>query len=85
MTYNTNIIALTCYKGLREGSIDVTQRAKSLTTRQLLDNCVFNFGRIFDSIRDTLLYFNGDTRGQYNIPYEAGLGLGNAIYLILQQ
>jgi hypothetical protein len=85
ITYNTNIIAETCYKGLTEGTLSVTRRAESLNTKQLINNIVFNFGRVFDSIRDTLLYFNGDTRGQFLIPYEAGLGIGNAIYLVLQQ
>lgn len=42
----------------------------------IIDNVVYNFGDIFDSVRDTILFVSSSSRGQYNIPYDAGYGIG---------
>ena len=42
----------------------------------VIDNFVFNFGDIFDALRDTVLYFSTSSRGEYNVPYDAGYGVG---------
>lgn len=49
-----------------------------------MDNFVFNFGDIFDSIRDTILFFRSSSRGQFSVPYDAGYGLGYAVYEVMQ-
>lgn len=30
-----------------------------------------------------ILFFTDDARGEYNVPYDAGYGLGTALYLIM--
>lgn len=31
-----------------------------------------------------VLFFTDDARGEYNVPYDAGYGVGYAIYLVLK-
>jgi hypothetical protein len=45
---------------------------------------IFQFGNIFDALRDVLLFVNDDDRGEYDLPYDAGYGLGTATYLVLK-
>ena len=54
-----------------------------LTPKIAMDNFIYKFGDIFDAIRDVILFLTADDRGEYNLPSDAGYGLGTAIYLIL--
>ena len=46
-------------------------------------NVVYNFGHIFDGIRDTYLFFVEDPRGNDKAVYQAGFNLGQAIYYLI--
>ena len=48
-----------------------------------MDNFIYNFGDVFDSLRDGVLFFASDTRGVDRAPYEAGYAFGNGFYYIL--
>ena len=85
MTYNSDIIARSCYLSMKEGINGVESQFSLLTTKQIINNIVFNFGKIFDAVRDSILFFTGDSRGQYNIPYDAGFGFGSALALIMKK
>ena len=84
MMYNVDPITQACYKGFKEVGASTYNNALLLTPRVFLDNIIFNFGNIFDSIRDVLLFFTDDDRGEYDLPYDAGYGLGNAVYLVFK-
>lgn len=49
-----------------------------------MENTIFNFGTIFDSIRDSILFLSSSDRGKFTIPYDAGYGIGNAIYFMFK-
>jgi hypothetical protein len=46
-------------------------------------NIVYNFGTVFDSIRDAILFYAGSNWGTVTVAYNAGYGVGNAIYYVL--
>ena len=46
-------------------------------------NTVYNFGHIFDNIRDVILYFMEDPRGQTQNVHDAGYNLGLAIFYFI--
>lgn len=43
-------------------------------------NSVYNFGHIFDNLRDAIMYFTEDPRGQVNNVHDAGYNVGLALY-----
>ena len=46
-------------------------------------NLVYNFGMIFDSMREMVLFFMEDSRGQANSVEDAGYDFGLAIFLLI--
>jgi len=46
-------------------------------------NTVYNFGHIFDGIRDTYLFFVEDPRGNPKAVYQMGYNLGQALYYFI--
>ena len=48
-----------------------------------LMNFVYNFGHIFDAIRELVLFFMLDPRGQVNSVHDAGYSLGQSVYYLI--
>lgn len=46
-------------------------------------NIVYNFGIIFDSIRETTLFFMEDPRSISNNVHDAGYNIGLALYFLI--
>lgn len=46
-------------------------------------NTVYNFGHIFDNMRDVYLYFTMNPRGVTNNVHDAGYHLGLAAYFFI--
>merc|ERR1719198_245035 len=46
-------------------------------------NTVYNFGHIFDNLRDVILYFREDPRCQTTSVHDAGYNLGLAMYYFI--
>jgi len=84
MLFNTDPITQACYRSFKEVGVNVWGNIQLLDPRTFIDNLVFSFGKIFDSIRDMILFFNHDQRGEYHVAYDAGFGLGNAVYLLFK-
>ena len=84
MLYNVDSITQACYTSFKEAGINFYQNALYLTPRSFLDNFIFNFGDIFDALRDVSLFMKDDPRGEYDVPYDAGYGLGTAVFLIIK-
>ena len=84
MLYNTDPITQVCYLSIKEVGVNVWSNIQLLDPSTLIDNVVFSFGKIFDSIRDMILFFTQDQRGEYHVPYDAGYGLGTAVYLLFR-
>ncbi len=84
MLYNLDTITQACYRSGREVVDNVSKDVLLIDARTIIDNIIFDFGNIFDSFRDLVLFFMEDNRGDFSVPYDAGYGLGNALYLILR-
>jgi hypothetical protein len=82
--YNVDPITQACYRSFKEFGIGFYANLLLLDPRTVIDNVVYQFGNIFDSLRDVMLFFTDDSRGEFNLPYDAGYGLGNALYLLLK-
>jgi len=82
--YNTDPITQSCYLSFKEVGSNIWGNIQLLDPRTFIDNIVFSFGKIFDSIRDVILFFTQDQRGEYHVPYDAGYGLGTALYLLFK-
>jgi hypothetical protein len=48
-----------------------------------LMNMVYNFGHIFDALRDVYLFFTQDPRGLVDNVHDTGYMMGLAVYLII--
>lgn len=46
-------------------------------------NTVYNFGHIFDGLRDTYLFFVDDPRGNPDAVYQMGFNIGQALYYFI--
>merc|ERR1719198_1306554 len=46
-------------------------------------NTVYNFGHIFDNMRDAFMFFYEDPRGQTNNVHDAGYNVGLAVYYFI--
>lgn len=51
--------------------------------KNYLMNSVYNFGHIFDSVRDAWLFIAQDPRGQINNVYDVGFSLGWATHMFI--
>lgn len=84
MVYNVDSISDVCYKSGVEFVWGLYGYGDKLDLRTAVDNVIFDFGNIFDAFRDTVLFFMDDARGEYDIPYDAGRGIGTALYMVLR-
>lgn len=80
MIYNIHPITLSCYVGNKEGFWGLVAYTYQLYPSAVIDNVVYNFGNIFDAFRDTILFFTASSRGEFNLPYEAGYASGAATW-----
>jgi len=46
-------------------------------------NTVYNFGHIFDNMRDMVFFFQQNPRGQVNSIHDAGYNLGMAVFYLI--
>jgi hypothetical protein len=84
MIYNVHNITSSCGTGVIETINGISYLAGLQYPSSVIDNVVFHFGDIFDALRNTMLYFDHNPRGDFNVPYDAGMGLGHAIYETIQ-
>ena len=83
MIYNTHNITVSCYTGFAEMGRGLSYYVTQLAPSIVMDNTVYNFGNIFDALRDVVLFLVSSPRGEFNLPYEAGYAAGAAIYQIM--
>lgn len=84
MIYNIDNITVSCGRGVIEVTTGLEYLASLQYPSSVIDNFIFNFGDIFDSLRNSILFLNHNPRGDFNVPYDAGYGVGHAIYEVLQ-
>jgi hypothetical protein len=81
VVYNTHNIVVACPTGVRTGWDSVVSREDKFTDpTHYMDNIIFNFGMIFDNVRDAIIWFEYGSYGEANGPYNTGYSLGNSIY-----
>ncbi len=82
--YHTHDLAYECYEGTLEAKEEFLAKKDVYTDpKNLLNNIVFNFGNIFDAIRDALVWFDVGSQGEDEVSYDIGYALGNSFYLVL--
>jgi hypothetical protein len=60
MIYNIDTISKYCYIAMEEGGLGIEKYALQLYPSAVMNNVVYNFGDIFDSIRDSvIMLFSG--------------------------
>jgi len=81
IVYNAYGIYETCPIGFKQGfdSIALVEE-KMKDPKHYMDNLIFNFGLIFDNIRDFYMWLQFGSMGEENGPYNNGFALGNVAY-----
>ena len=83
MVYNVNSITQSCYRTFNEFGLGIYASVSSKDQSALINNFIYSFGDIYDSLRDAIILLTANARGYTNLPYEAGYGLGNAFYVFI--
>ena len=83
MMYNIDSVTNSCLRSFEECGLGLYKYGTLLTPDTIIHNVIFNFGDIYDAIRDVILFMQGDSRGMYNLPYDAGYGIGYSIFMVM--
>ena len=86
ITQNLHPIAFHCWaagENVWDHFYDIIAEQNGYNPKNYIMNSVYNFGHIFDNIRDVILYFTMDPRGQTNSVHDAGFNLGQAVYYFI--
>ena len=79
--YNLHYLYVSCPEGYKLGWKSISAEKKMfLEPTNLMNNIIFNFGHIFDNLRDSIIWFEYGSQGEKNGPYNTGYSLGNAVY-----
>jgi len=62
---------------------DIVVEQNGYNPKTYIMNTVYNFGHIFDGIRDTYLFFVEDPRGNDKAVYQMGYNLGQALFYFI--
>lgn len=62
---------------------DIIAMQNGYDPKNYIMNMVYNFGHIFDNLRDVWLFFEQNPRGQVNSIHDAGYNLGIALYYLI--
>ena len=84
MLYSVDTITESCTRAGIESGFGFDAYYQQLSPKTVINNFIYRFGDIFDSLRDVILFLTDDNRGVYNLPYEAGYGLGTAVYYVIK-
>ena len=82
--YKSDSLLNDCYNGAFEAGNTASNYGKmSKDPQYIAYNLVFNFGQMYNSIKDVALYFKGDPKAKATSAFNAGLELGKFVYLCL--
>ena len=62
---------------------DIIAMQNGYDPKNYIMNSVYNFGHIFDNMRDMVFFFQQNPRGQVNSIHDAGYNLGMAVYYLI--
>lgn len=62
---------------------DVFVEQNGYNPKNYIMNVIYNFGHIFDSLRDAWLFLLEDPRGQVTNVYDCGFSIGWATYMVI--
>ena len=82
--YNVDTVSHFCYTAIEEGFIGIDGYVVQLYPSAVMNNVVYNFGDIFDSVRDSLIMLLSSPQGENNLVYKSGFGFGYAFYLTVK-
>ena len=82
--YNVDTVSHYCYTAIQEGSLGIEDYGLQLYPSAIMNNLVYNFGDIFDSVRDSLIMLLSSPQGESDLVFKTGFGLGYALYLTMK-
>mmetsp|Transcript_10139 Transcript_10139/g.8935 ORF Transcript_10139/g.8935 Transcript_10139/m.8935 type:complete len:138 (-) Transcript_10139:18-431(-) len=81
IVYNSRGLYNECPAGYRQGYESIQLReGKFKDPTHYMDNIIFNFGMIFDNVRDFVMWIQYGSAGENYGPYNSGFSLGNVVY-----
>lgn len=81
IVYNSRGLYNSCPAGYIAGYNSIMLRQDTLKDpTHYMDNIIFNFGMIFDNIRDFIMWIQYGSAGEDFGPYNSGFSLGNVVY-----
>jgi hypothetical protein len=85
-TYNIDDATQKCYQGSFE-SYSVLKDYGSFASDPnfLATNLLYNFGYMYASVKDLIVYFSGGDKTQAKTAFEAGFAMGQILYYMLQE
>ena len=82
--YYFHDITFSCYYGGIEAYTNVLNYGGSVTNPLVIyTNIIYNFGLVYDAIKNMALYFLGVPRPGNDKPYDVGYNLGASIFYLL--
>jgi len=79
--YNAHGVYIACPEGFKRGYESIVLETETLKDpTRYMDNLIFNFGLIFDNVRDFYMWLQYGSMGEENGPYNNGFALGNVAY-----
>jgi len=84
-TYQVYNLNIKCYAGAIESWILLVGYTGILSDPSFLGpNFLFNFGHMYDSVKDIIVFFNGsDTGGNAKSAFQVGFEIGELLYYVL--
>jgi len=77
-------VTYSCYFGAMEAIDNAVEVTGSVTSPLMVyTNIIYNFGLVYDSVKNMVLYFLGAPRPNHDTPYDVGYNLGSSFYYIL--
>lgn len=77
-------INFSCYYGVIEAMTNIVSLGGSVTNPlALYTNVIYNFGLVYNAIKNVVLYFLGVPRPGNDTPYAVGYNLGSSIFYLL--
>jgi len=82
--YNVDTVSRYCYTAIYEGALGLENYGLQLYPSAIMNNVVYNFGDIFDSVRDSLIMLLSNPQGEGDLVFKSGFGLGYALFLAMK-
>lgn len=86
ITYHVQDMTYSCYAALFEGYDQLLGYGDFVTNPSyLLTNLIYNFGLMYNSVKDVIVFFQGSQFSGAKTAHDAGYELGSLLYYIFME